>query len=128
MRIDGTDASNVSFTPPQRVDSSTKDIPTTTKDKLTDGMNLTQLAELDKRGGLPIQDKVVIDAIERANKAISVSNRQFEYSIHEKTKQIMIKVIDSDTHEVVREIPPEKVLDMVAKMWEMSGILVDERR
>ncbi|HEX3029893.1 MAG TPA: flagellar protein FlaG, partial [Clostridia bacterium] len=47
---------------------------------------------------------------------------------HQKTKQIMVKVIDSDTGDVIREIPPEKTLDMVAKMWEMAGIVVDERR
>ena len=128
MKIDGTDASNVTFTPLQRVESSTKDIPKITKEKLSDGMNLTQLTELERRGELPISDKVVIDAIEKANRAISGANRRFEFSIHEKTKQIMVKVINSDTNELVREIPPEKILDMVARMWEMSGILVDERR
>ena len=39
-----------------------------------------------------------------------------------------IKVVDADTNEVIREIPPEKSLDMLQKMWEMAGILVDERR
>lgn len=82
-----------------------------------------QTAEQDKNG-----EKMAIDAIQKANKAISISNRRFEYSIHEETKQIMVKVIDSKTNKVVREIPPEKILDMVAKMWEMNGIIVDERR
>lgn len=128
MKIDGTDASNVSFTPTQRVDTSTKDIPKVTKEKLPDGMNLSQLGDMDRRGELPLSEKVVIDAIEKANRAISGANRRFEFSIHEGTKQIMVKVINSDTNEVVREIPNEKILDMVARMWEMSGILVDERR
>ena len=39
----------------------------------------------------------------------------------------MVKVINSETNEVIREIPPEKILDLVAKMWELAGILVDER-
>jgi len=29
---------------------------------------------------------------------------------------------------MIREIPPEKILDLVAKMWEMAGILIDEKR
>lgn len=128
MKIDGTDASNVSFTPLQRADSPAKDIQTDAKDKTPDGINLTQLTELERRGELSISDKAVIEAIQRANKAISISNRKFEYSIHEKTKEIMIKVLDSETNEVIREIPPEKILDMVAKMWEMAGLIVDERR
>ncbi|KNY28612.1 flagellar protein FlaG protein [Pseudobacteroides cellulosolvens ATCC 35603 = DSM 2933] len=81
-----------------------------------------------QKSELPISEKVVIDAIEKANKAISGTNRSFEFSIHEKTKAIMVKVVDNDTHEVIREIPAEKILDMVAKMWEMAGIMVDERR
>jgi len=40
----------------------------------------------------------------------------------------MVKVIDINTNEVIREIPPEKILDMVATMLEMAGIIVDERR
>lgn len=89
--------------------------------------NLSRMSEFD-RNDLPVSDKVVIEAIERANEAISVANKKFEYSIHEKTNEIMVKVIDSNTNKVIREIPPEKILDMVAKMWEMAGILVDERR
>lgn len=75
-----------------------------------------------------ISDKMVIDAIEKANQAIKSVYREFQFSIHEATKQISIKVLDTETKEVIREIPPEKVLDMVAKMWEMAGIMVDERR
>lgn len=75
-----------------------------------------------------ISERVVIETIERANKAINVTYRRFEFSIHEKTKEIMVKIIDTETDEVIREIPPEKILDMVAMMWEMVGIIVDERR
>ena len=32
------------------------------------------------------------------------------------------------TNEIIREIPPEKILDMVAKMWDTAGLIVDERR
>lgn len=77
---------------------------------------------------LTIDEKNWIKLIERANMAISGANRTFEYSIHEKTKQIMVKVIDSDTNTVIREIPPENILNLVAKFWEMAGIVVDERR
>jgi len=57
-------------------------------------------------------------AIEKANKAINGIHTELEFSIHEKSKEIMVKVIDSETKEVIREIPPEKILDMVAAMLE----------
>lgn len=73
---------------------------------------------------LPFLEK----AAEKANKAMRLHNRQLQFSIHEKTKDIMVKIIDSETKEVIREIPPEKLLDMFASMLEFAGLLVDERR
>ena len=89
--------------------------------------NVLQHTEPDK-AEMTISDKVIFEAIERANRAVSIANRRFEYSIHEKTKEIMVKVIDAETEEVIREIPPEKILDLVAMIWEMIGLIVDERR
>lgn len=70
----------------------------------------------------------VIQAINKANKHIKTYDRRLEFSVHELTKQIMVKVINTEDDSVIREIPSEKVLDMVAHMWEVAGILVDEKR
>ena len=66
--------------------------------------------------------------IEEMNKKINNSNSEAVFGIHEDTNRIMIKILDKDTKEVIKEFPPEKTLDMIAKIWEMAGILVDERR
>lgn len=88
-----------------------------------------EVKQAERKGlDVPIGEEQLIIAIERANKAMQGINTSFRFSIHEGTKEIMVKVLDKDTGEVVREIPSEKILDMVAKMWEMSGIFVDERR
>jgi flagellar protein FlaG len=89
--------------------------------------SISQLNEYDK-GNMPVSDRVVIEAIQKANKAISGGNRRFEFSIHEKTNEIVVKVFNSETDELIREIQNEKILDMVASICEMDGILVDERR
>ena len=65
--------------------------------------------------------------IEEMNKKINNSNEIAMFGIHEDTNRIMIKIMDKDTKEVIKEFPPEKTLDMIAKLWEMAGILVDER-
>ncbi|WP_273321815.1 flagellar protein FlaG [Vallitalea guaymasensis] len=75
-----------------------------------------------------IEEHEVIEAIEKANKHFKVYDRRLKFSIHEKTKQIMVKVINTEDDSVIREIPSEKILDMVAKLWEMAGIFVDEKR
>ena len=35
---------------------------------------------------------------------------------------LTIKLVDKDTKEVIKELPPEKTLDMIAKVWDMAGI------
>lgn len=88
-----------------------------------------QMKLLELQGeSFSIGDEQMIKVIERANKALQGATTTFEFSIHERTKQIMVKVLDKDNGTVIREIPPEKTLDMVARLWEMAGILVDERR
>lgn len=72
-------------------------------------------------------EEEVISAIETANDALKAYNKRFEYKIHDDTKRIMVTIVNPDTDEVIKEIPSEKVLDMVAKIWEMSGVLIDEK-
>ncbi len=74
-----------------------------------------------------IPEEQLIYAVEKANKSFEPFDRRFEISIHEKTRYVMVKVINSVSDEIIREIPPEKILDMVAHMLEVAGIIVDER-
>ena len=69
----------------------------------------------------------VIKAIEKANSHFRTFDRRLEFTIHNSTKQIIVKVINTEDDSVIREIPSEKVLDMVAHMWEVAGILVDKK-
>ncbi len=41
--------------------------------------------------------------------------------------RVTIKVVDKQTKEILKEYPPEKTLDMIAKVWELAGLLVDEK-
>lgn len=66
-------------------------------------------------------------AVEKLNKSI-MAHSEAVFGIHEATNRVTIKIVDKDTKEVIRELPPEKTLDMIAKVWEMAGILVDEKR
>lgn len=65
-------------------------------------------------------------AVEDINKKASYSDVQF--GVHEGTNRITIKIVDRETKKVIKELPPEKTLDMIAKAWELAGILVDEKR
>lgn len=130
--------SNVSITrgdsfsrlePKSRVNTESAPAKTEPKVDLSSINSTKELQQVEQQGGsVSITDEQLVKAIEKAIKAIQGRNTSLDFSVHEKTRQIMVKVKDKETGEVIREIPPEKTMDLVARMWEMAGILIDERR
>lgn len=84
--------------------------------------------EKKQQGNFTMDNKEWVDMINKANKALEGPHTIAEYSVHDETNVIMVKIIDKETHKVIKEFPPEKILDMAARMWEIAGIIVDERR
>lgn len=74
-----------------------------------------------------VAEEQLIRTIEKAVKSLQGPQTTLEISIHEKTHDIMVKVLNKDTGEIIREVPREKTLDLVANMMEIAGILVDEK-
>jgi len=68
------------------------------------------------------------NAKEIMDKLLKKHKSHIEYETYDKFKSVtIIKIVDTDTKEVIKEIPPKKLLDMVAKMCEMAGIMIDEK-
>ena len=70
---------------------------------------------------------------EQIRKAVAEINKNAQgteavFGIHDATNRVTIKIINKETKEVIKELPPEKTLDMIAKAWEIAGLLVDEKR
>ena len=66
------------------------------------------------------------EAIEKINKA--QGNAEAVFGIHEGTNRVIIKMVDKETRKVIKEFPAEETLDLLAKAWELAGIMVDEKR
>ena len=54
-------------------------------------------------------------------------NVGLQFSVHEATGRTMVKVVDNETENLIREIPPEELLDVADKIGEMLGILFDKK-
>jgi flagellar protein FlaG len=65
-------------------------------------------------------------AVEQANKTMENYQTNLNFVMHEKSGEYIVQVVNSENKEVIREIPPEWVLDMVANFKKMVGIMVDE--
>ncbi|MBE6055228.1 MAG: flagellar protein FlaG [Clostridium sartagoforme] len=73
------------------------------------------------------REEDVAKAVDKLNKLLKDENTYAEYSVHKDLGDIMIKIIDQDTKEVIAEYPPKKILDLIAKMCELAGIAVDKK-
>ncbi|MDF2673252.1 MAG: flagellar biosynthesis protein FlaG [Clostridiales bacterium] len=74
-----------------------------------------------------VNAKDLDSAVDKANNVLFKNNTHLQFRIHEKTNEVMVKIVDDVSGEVLKEIPPEKMLDLVAKLWEIAGIIVDEK-
>jgi len=65
-------------------------------------------------------------AVEQLNKLMHAYNTEISFQLHESSGEYMVKVVNSADKTVIREIPPERVLDMVAYFKKIIGIIIDE--
>ena len=77
-------------------------------------------------GSLEAQQAKIKRAVEEINK--KANNSEAVWGVHEDTNRVTIKIVDKQSKEVIKEFPPDKTLDMIARVWEMAGLMVDERR
>ncbi|WP_022756754.1 flagellar protein FlaG [Butyrivibrio fibrisolvens] len=73
------------------------------------------------------KNEQISKAIANINQKMT-ANTEAVFGFHDKTNRVTIKIVDKDTKEVVKEFPPDKTLDMIAKAWELAGIMVDARK
>lgn len=73
-----------------------------------------------------ITKKELDGALDKLNKFMQGENTHAEYEVHGKLKDVIIKIVENDTSKVIMEIPSKKILDMIAAMCEMVGIIFDK--
>ncbi|BDG45793.1 hypothetical protein PspKH34_03540 [Parageobacillus sp. KH3-4] len=69
----------------------------------------------------------VEEVTNKLNEFLEIHNRSLKFILHEGLNQYYVQVIDSDTNEVIREIPPKKLLDAFYTMQKFLGMIVDEK-
>jgi flagellar protein FlaG len=75
-----------------------------------------------------IDESKVKNAVDKINKLLEDKSTHLVYEAHDSFKHdIIIKIVDNKTNEVVREVPPRKLLDMVAKLCELAGVFINQK-
>lgn len=65
--------------------------------------------------------------VSQLNGFIEPLRTNLQFKLHEELNEYYVTVVNPLTNEIIKEIPPKKMLDMYAAMAEYMGILIDEK-
>ncbi|WP_216830358.1 flagellar protein FlaG [Alkalihalobacterium elongatum] len=65
--------------------------------------------------------------VDSINKFLELNSTSLKFEMHDKLDRVSIQLINKETDEVIREVPPKELLDMVATMLEQVGLIIDEK-
>ncbi|WP_123053466.1 flagellar protein FlaG [Clostridium sp. JN-1] len=74
-----------------------------------------------------VEEKDVKKAVDKFNKLLEDKSTHLEYEVYGKFKDIVVRVVDDSTKDVIQEVPPKNIIDMIDKFCEMAGMFVDKR-
>ena len=86
----------------------------------------TSLQEKKEYNQQELEDEVR-ESVKDVNEIVDQVKEGLSFQIHEDTAELMVQIIDVNTDEVIKELPPEEMLDLKARIHEMVGILIDEK-
>lgn len=84
--------------------------------------------EIDKARKEQLAERVKISekAAQRLNEVLRDRQRDLEFSVDETTGRTVLKVIHSESGEVIRQLPPEEILQIARAFIEGTGSLIDD--
>lgn len=66
-------------------------------------------------------------ATEKLNRLMGIIDKRLEFSVHEKSDSVIVKIIDQQSGDVMDEIPPQRVMDILSTFSQMAGLFFDKR-
>jgi len=88
------------------------------EDKIEDDFN-----KLDSK----TQNEIIKNSIEELNKRLNMLNSQLKIERDEDTGIQVVKIIDTETKEIIRQLPPEVVLKIAKYIDEVTGLLFNDK-
>ena len=74
----------------------------------------------------PMDEKSVSYMTKELNELMSKINCNLEFQYHKEVNMMSVRMLDKKTHEVLKEVPPEDMLDQMAKAREWLGAFLDK--
>ena len=85
-----------------------------------------QLEQLQAQRRQPTSEQVQ-KAVENLRQAVQSSSANLQFSVDGDTGRTVIRVVDGDTKEVIRQLPSEEVLQLAKSLDKLSGLLLKQK-
>ncbi|MGG4554842.1 flagellar protein FlaG [Paenibacillus humicus] len=93
------------------------------------GTSYHDLQDKSRVQPLSVSEKALLEAINKVNKTLEGTPQRYEFKLHDSTGQLVIKIYNKETDEIIRELPPEKMIELVEKLQQIVvGAIIDEKR
>lgn len=80
----------------------------------------TEARPTETRGEAPDPRKLA-EALERAQELVDTAGRDLAFTVHEKTGEVVVRIIDRQSKEVIRQIPTEEMLRLAEQLKALEG-------
>ncbi|MFF6014774.1 flagellar protein FlaG [Lysinibacillus fusiformis] len=77
--------------------------------------------------GQEVSKEKLQNAIDTVNEFLQINHNASKFVLHDGLDRYFVQVVDTQTEEVVKEIPPKKLLDAYYEMQKLLGMIVDEK-
>lgn len=75
----------------------------------------------------PLSRDEAAQVTDKMNKLMQLINTDLQFSLHEKTKRLIVQMVDKRDGTVLKEFPPHELLDTIANIQEYVGMLLDKK-
>jgi flagellar protein FlaG len=82
-------------------------------------------AQASKQSPSALNSDELKTAVKRLDELARLARHELQFSVDETSGRFVIKVIDSESNEVIRQVPPEEVLDLIARFEDFNSGLVN---
>lgn len=87
----------------------------------------TGIAQTDEANGAEPSRDELKTAVDKLNQSMTASSQDLEFSVDEDSKQTVVKLVDRNTHEVLRQMPTKEALEIAKSLDKAMGRLIDQR-
>lgn len=92
----------------------------------------TPIKIVDRKSEIPtareeIPREQVERAVEKLNRLMGIIDKRYEYSVHETSHRLSVKIVDQQSGEILAEIPSKRALEILESFSQMAGTFFDER-